>query len=97
MILLSPEAASDMKRLREFLDTKSPDAAKRALNAIWSAFEKVQRFPELGRPTAKADIRQIVIRFGSAGYVSRYTVLPSGNILILRIWHSREARPTASS
>ena len=94
MILLAPEAVQDIERLRAFLGTDNPDAAKRALHTIWSAYEKVQLFPELGRPTQDPDIRQIVIRFGSAGYVSRYTQLPgSDDILILRIWHGRETRP----
>jgi plasmid stabilization system protein ParE len=93
MILLSPAAVSDAKRLREFLETKDPYAAKRALGVIWAAFEKVKEFPDLGRPTEDPNIRQMIIRFGSAGYVSRYTILPeTGDVLILRIWHGREAR-----
>ena len=64
------------------------------MQTIWSAYEKLQVFPELGRPTEDTDIRQIVIRFGATGYVSRYTIVPgSGDILILRIWHGRETRP----
>jgi plasmid stabilization system protein ParE len=94
MILLSREAIADIARLRAFLDEKNDDAAKRALQTIWSAFEKVQNFPELGRPTEDHEIRQIVIPFGNAGYVSRYTIVPNSNdVLILRIWHGREMRP----
>jgi toxin ParE1/3/4 len=93
MILLSPEAASDIERVREFLDINNPEAAKRALRVIFPAFEKLQDFPDLGRPTEDADIRQIVIRFGAAGYIARYTVLPErGDVLVLRIWHGRKAR-----
>jgi plasmid stabilization system protein ParE len=44
-------------------------------------------------PTGDADVRQIVVRFGSSGYIVRYVVLPENeNILITRIWHGREAR-----
>jgi plasmid stabilization system protein ParE len=72
--------------------TKSA-AAKRALAAIWRALEQAQVFPELGAPTADANIRQIVVRFGSSGYIARYTVLPAtGDILVTRLWHGREAR-----
>ncbi len=93
MILLSPDAASDIERVREFLDINNPEAAKRALRVIWTALEKLQDFPDLGRPTEDADIRQIVIRFGAAGYIARYTVLPErGDVLVLRLWHGREAR-----
>ncbi len=93
MILLSQEAAFDIERVREFLDINNPEAAKRALRAVFAALDKLQDFPDLGRPTEDADIRQIIIRFGAAGYIARYMVLPeSGNVLVLRIWHGREAR-----
>jgi plasmid stabilization system protein ParE len=93
MILLSPDAVEDVERLRAFLDPNNPDAARRALASIWTAIERLQEFPELGMPTDDADIRQIVVRFGSSGYIVRYAVLPAdGNILITRIWHGREAR-----
>ena len=51
MILLSQEAASDIERVREFLDINNPEAAKRALRVIFAALDKLQDFPDLGRPT----------------------------------------------
>jgi toxin ParE1/3/4 len=93
MILLAPDAVSDVGRVRSFLEQHNPAAAKRALAAIWRALEQAQVFPALGTPTADADIRQLVVRFGSSGYIVRYVVLPeSGDILVTRIWHGREAR-----
>ena len=93
MILLAPDAVLDVERVRSFLDRQNPDAAKRALAKIWRALEQAQVFPNLGTPTADADIRQIVVHFGSSGYIVRYTMLPdTGDILITRIWHGREAR-----
>lgn len=93
MILLAPDAVSDVERVRSFLERYNPDAAKPALAAIWRALEQTQVFPELGMLTADADIRQLVVRFGSSGYIVRYVVLPeSGDILVTRIWHGREAR-----
>jgi plasmid stabilization system protein ParE len=91
MILFSPDAVEDVERLRAFLDRKNPNAARRALASIWRALDQLQEFPELGMSTGDAEIRQIVIRFGSSGYIVRYAVLPE-NILITRIWHGREAR-----
>lgn len=93
MILLSQDAALDIERIREFLDVNNPEAAKRALRAIFTALEKLQVFPDLGRTTEDVEIRQIVIRFGAAGYIVRYTILPeNADVLVLRIWHGREAR-----
>ena len=93
MIFFSSDAALDIERVREFLHINNPEAAKRAMHVIFSALEMVQEFPEIGRPTEDANIRQIVIRFGAAGYIARYTILPeSGDVLVLRLWHGREAR-----
>jgi toxin ParE1/3/4 len=47
----------------------------------------------MGMPTKDARIRQIVVRFGASGYIVRYNVrVESKDILIMRIWHGREAR-----
>ena len=92
MIRFAPDAVSDIERVRQFLDVRNPDAARRAIRTIWSALERVQDIPELGRRTEDDSIRQIVIRFGAAGYVVRYTILPGGDVLVLRVWHGREAR-----
>jgi plasmid stabilization system protein ParE len=49
MILFSPDAASDVERVREFLDINNPEAAKRASRTIFAALERVEAFPDLGR------------------------------------------------
>jgi plasmid stabilization system protein ParE len=92
MISLSPDAIEDVERLRAFLDQNNPDAARHALALIWTAIDRLQEFPDMGMRTEDADIRQIVVRFGSSGYIVRYAVLFGENILVTRIWHGREAR-----
>jgi toxin ParE1/3/4 len=93
MILLSPDAVLDVERVRRFLERRNPDAARRALDAIWHALEKLQEFPDAGAPTSDADIRQLVVRFGRSCYVIRYTALTeTRDILVTRLWHGREAR-----
>ena len=93
MIHLSRDAVDDVARLRAFLDHANAGAARRALELIGTAIERLQDFPALGMPTDDPEIRQIVVRFGVSGYIIRYVVLPdSGDILITRIWHGREAR-----
>ncbi|MEO6842477.1 MAG: type II toxin-antitoxin system RelE/ParE family toxin [Bradyrhizobium sp.] len=93
MIVLSPDAIEDIERLRNFLEQKSPDAARRAMATIFAAIERLTEFPNLGMSTGDADIRQIVIRFGASGYIVRYAILAeSKDILITRIWHGRETR-----
>ena len=93
MIVLTLDALADVERLRAFLDQANPGAARRAMAAILMAIERLQESPDLGMPTGDAEIRQIVIRFGASGYIARYTVLAeTGDIVVMRIWHAREAR-----
>lgn len=93
MILLSAEAVLDIQRVREFLDGKNPHAAQRAMAAIWAALHRLELFPNLGRPTKSAEIHQIVVPFGTRGYIIRYRVLPEdGAIFVTRVWHARERR-----
>lgn len=92
MILFSSEAASDIERVREFLHIKNPDAAARAVRAIWAALERVEHFPEIGKPIEDGRIRQIIVRFGRRGYIVRYRIRPNDIIFVTRIWHGLEDR-----
>lgn len=93
MILFSSEAVSDIERVRSFLQPRNPDAALRAVRAIWRALEQVEAFPEIGQPTKDPAIRQIRVRFGRRGYVVRYRVLASDEaVFVTRVWHGRERR-----
>ena len=61
--------------------------------AILTAIERQQEFPDLGMTTGDAGIRHVVVRFGASGYIVRYAALAeTGDILVTRIWHGREAR-----
>jgi toxin ParE1/3/4 len=94
MIAFAPEAISDMQRLYEFLKSENPSAARRAMSAIWQKLELVEAMPALGMRTHSPFIRQILVRFVKRGYVARYTIRESdGAMIVLRIWHGREARP----
>jgi plasmid stabilization system protein ParE len=89
---LSSEAISDIERVREFLYIKNPDAAARAVRAIWAALERVEHFPEIGKPIEGGRLRQIIVRFGRRGYIVRYRIQSNNAIFVTRIWHGREAR-----
>jgi len=92
MIYLSQEARADIERVREFLDVNNPEAAKRALDTIFTALQRLEEFSQLGRPTEHPAIRQLIIPFGVSGYIARYTIRGDRNVLVLRLWHGREAR-----
>jgi len=93
MIVFAPEAISDARRLHEFLSAHNPDAATRAMTAVWNKLELVETMPGLGYRTDRLHIRQVRIQFGKRGYVARYTIRESdGALVVLRLWHGREAR-----
>jgi plasmid stabilization system protein ParE len=93
MIVFAPDATSDAKRLYDFLEPANPDAAARAMAAIWQKLELVETMPSLGQRTKSPFIRQIAVRFGKRGYIVRYTIRKSdAALIVLRIWHGREDR-----
>ena len=93
MIRFTPEAIADSKRLRQFLEQNNPTAAQQAAEHIRSAIARLNDFPLLGKPTESEYIRQLIVKHGAGGYIVRYEALSvSGDILVTRIWHGREAR-----
>lgn len=91
-ILWLPEALDDVERLHDFLIRKNPAAAARAIRAILNGAGRLQELPELGRPLADGtDRRELVVQFGAGAYVLRYRIDREAAVII-RVWHSREAR-----
>ena len=92
-LIVSQEAAGDLYRLRAFLADKNPGAARRAAAVIANAVRSLEVFPARGRPSGRADTRELIVPFGRSAYIIRYAYLTESNeIVILRIWHGREER-----
>jgi plasmid stabilization system protein ParE len=91
-VRFTPEAKDDLLRLYDFLLKKNIDAAQRALDAIKEA-TSLLRFSPFSCRKAVADnpfLRELIIPFGSAGYVALFEI-ESGNVVnILAIRHQRE-------
>ncbi len=93
MIVFAPEAISDAQRLYGFLKPENPQAAARAMAAIWNKLQLIEAMPGLGYRTRSPRVRPIGVLFGKRGYVVRYTIRErDGALIVLRIWHSREVR-----
>jgi plasmid stabilization system protein ParE len=91
-VKLARPALQDLKRLRAFLATKNPNAARRAAKAIITAIQALGFQPLIGRPTDDMDstFRELPIKFGATGYVARYRY--EGDVVtVLAIRHQREA------
>lgn len=89
---VSTAAQDDLERLFEFLATHDLQAAVRARLAIEKAYEFAEIMPFGCR---KADdtnpfLRELIIPFGSAGYVALFEIEDKETVTILAIRHQRE-------
>ena len=92
-VRLTLEALDDLKRLQTFLIEKDPAAAARAVDAIGTSFELLEYSPFSCRkawPGDKPLLRELVIPFGSAGYVALFEIDGPGHVTILAVRHQRE-------
>jgi len=93
-LVLSAEALDDLERLRVFLAENNPQASARAARVLVDAAESLLDFPRRGAPSQVHSVRELLVPFGSAAYLMRYAILEeSEELIILRIWHSRESHP----
>lgn len=95
-VIPSRLAVLDLERLRLFLREKNPEASKNAVNVIKETFRKIGKAPEIYRPVLDMPYhREAVIDFGGSGYIAWFYYKPSGDVLILRVWHQLEDRDLA--
>ncbi|MBW8858677.1 MAG: type II toxin-antitoxin system RelE/ParE family toxin [Caulobacter sp.] len=87
---LSVTARLDLQRLQEWLDERAPHVAERVVDILTTATRSLAEFPERGR-LIRTGLRELVVPFGSAGYIIQYGVRPL-RIIIARIFHSLEDR-----
>jgi plasmid stabilization system protein ParE len=91
-VRLTLEAVDDLKRLQAFLVEKDP-AAARAVDAIETSFELLEYSPFSCRKAWPGDrplLRELVIPFGSTGYVALFEIDGPGHVSILAVRHQRE-------
>jgi plasmid stabilization system protein ParE len=94
-VRFTPEAADDLERLYEFIlsrDDADIALAERALAAIASGIATLESSPFTCRK-AQADsplLRELIIPFGSSGYVALAEVEDAQTVTILAVRHQRE-------
>jgi toxin ParE1/3/4 len=92
-LIVSQAAAADLARLHAFLADKNPAVANRAVAALVAAIQSLDAFPERGRPSGTAKVRELIVPFGRSGYVLRYAYSAQiDEVVVLRIWDGREVR-----
>ena len=87
-----PEAEADMRRLYGFLSEVNAKAAVKAVDAILENIDLLRAHPDMGRRfETHPSLREWTVRFGDNGYIIHYSV-KNDMLLIVRVWHTREAR-----
>lgn len=84
-------AINDLQRLRDFILPHNRDAAQRAFRTIKAASDPLKTNPCIGKPVeGMPDCRELIIPFGSSGYVLRYRIT-GDRVLIHAVKHGKEA------
>ena len=86
------EAKADLESLYAFLAEQDFEAAERALNIIDRAWTLLEEFPFSCRKAEDSNpfLREIVIPFGSAGYVALFEIEDRQTVTVLAVRHQRE-------
>jgi len=87
----SPEAISDLIRLREFIATKNPQAAQTIAQSLQRGISQLKTFPYLGVEVELAPNPEMIRDLIMGNYIVRY-LIHQKHVYILRIWHHREER-----
>ena len=88
-IVYTQEAIDDLKRLREFIEVKNPQAAQKVAASLLEGIKKLKRFPSIGVEVAQAPNPEILRDLIQGDYIVRYLIL-NKTINILRVWHQKE-------
>lgn len=85
-------ARTDIKRFYRFLLDHDLDAAEKSVEVIVRTIGSLKEFPFTARkaPGEDAFLRELVIPFGSSGYIALFEIEDAATVTILAIRHQRE-------
>lgn len=95
-VQLTPEANEDIERLFKFIierDDNNFHLAEEAIVTIKTyIFDQLSIFPYNSKKvnTFNPYLRDIIIPFGSSGYIARFEIEPNEMISVLAVRHQRE-------
>ncbi|MGE3876458.1 MAG: type II toxin-antitoxin system RelE/ParE family toxin [Parvibaculaceae bacterium] len=92
-VVVTEGALQGLRRCRDFLAVRAPQAASRAAAAIERKLLLLETAPDMGRPFPELpDLRELVIGFGESGYVALYRhEQATDTVYVLAFRHQREA------
>lgn len=91
-IRFTSAASEDIKRLYAFLLEQDLQAADHAIKAIYQAIDLLKTFPFTCRKATANNpfLRELIISFGSKGYVALFEIEEDKHVTILALRHQRE-------
>ena len=91
-VKLTEDARQDLRRLYAYMLERDEEAAARALNTITQAFSILESFPFSCRKASGGGplLRELLIPFGSSGYVALFRIDGSNEVTVSAIRHQRE-------
>jgi plasmid stabilization system protein ParE len=89
----TPEAISDLERLRAFIAANNPAAAQKIATELLTGIANLKQLPHLGRKVIKAPNPELMRDLSVSLYIVRYLIVDD-EIHILRVWHKRENWPS---
>ena len=93
-VRFTAEAETDLLRLFDFLLEQDLAAAEKARAAFAKAIELLELFPFSCRKALGGDgnpfLRELIIPFGSSGYVALFEIENRDTVTLLAVRHQRE-------
>ena len=91
-VRFAPTAARDLQRLFDFLAEQDAKAARRARSAIVKGIEFLRIFPFSCRKASPEHplMRELIISFGTNGYVALFEIEDSQTVTALAVRHQCE-------
>jgi plasmid stabilization system protein ParE len=95
-IRFTPEAEDDLVRLYDFIlvrDAGDFGVAERALQAIKDGIRTLELTPFTCRKASQGSpfLRELVIPFGTAGYIALFEIDNAETVTVLAVRHQRES------
>jgi plasmid stabilization system protein ParE len=92
-VIITEAAQLGLRRCRQFLQPKNPQAATRAGQAISRQLLLLETAPDIGRPfDDPPEWRELIIGFGESGYVALYWHDPERDaVFVLAFRRQKEA------
>jgi plasmid stabilization system protein ParE len=89
----TPEAISDLERLRAFIAANNTAAAQKIATELLTGIANLKQLPHLGRKVIKAPNPEFMRDLSVSLYIVRHLIVDE-EIHILKVWHKRENWPS---